>query len=285
MALLTAQSISEVAIALLARRLVLPMTVVRVPGDDFAGDNGDTVTVKVPQPGTSRTQGTRSATITYDDINEVGVNVVLSHEYHAKLISDAELSLDIKDYARQILRVQIDAVARGAENILAAALNGLDADLSLATSTSDADTQNIIIAASEALDEAEVPPDDRYLAVSSSVKSRLIKLLDDDNVAGDPSALRSAIIGNLYGFTVVHSSALAAGEATAYHSTGFAFANRTPVAPSGATDSSTATVDGVGLRTIMQYVPDKLSDASVVSTFAGASVVDTNRVVKIDTTA
>jgi len=59
----------------------------------------------------------------------------------------------------------------------------------------------------------------------------------------------------------------------AYHRSGFAFANRVPVAPRGANDSATATAGGVGLRQIFQYVPDKLSDASVVSTFAGAAAV------------
>jgi hypothetical protein len=36
------------------------------------------------------------------------------------------------------------------------------------------------------------------------------------------------------------------------------------------------------MRQIFQYQPDILSDASVLSTFAGANVVDADRVYKLD---
>lgn len=282
MALLTSQSIASLNVGLLTRQLVLPMTVTRVPGGEFAGDNGDTITVRVPSPGSARTQATPGATITYDDITETSVNVALAHLYHAKRVTDEELSLDIVDFGAQVSAVQIAAVATGAEDQLAAAMNGVAVDDSFALSGSDTDTEDMLVAASEALDTANVPAGDRFLAVSPQVKSRIIKLLDQSTNAGE-SALRQATIGDIYGFTVVASNGLTAGTAVAYHRTGFAFANRTPVVPRGAADSATATVGGIGLRHIFQYQPDILSDASVVSTFAGAAVVDADRVYKFDT--
>lgn len=278
MAVLTSQGISRVAIELLTRSLVLPNTVTRIPGAEFAGANGDTITVRVPQPGTARTQATPGATITYDDVTEIPVDVTLSHLYHAKRITDEEASLTLSDFAAQVTRVQVDAVASGAEDELADAMNALSADASFAATASDADTIGKLIAARTALGGNNAPAGDRFLAVSSDIAGRILSVEQITKVseAGTASALRDAMLGRLFGFTIVESNALDAGTAIAYHRSGFVFANRTPKIPQGARDGSTATVNGVGLRHIFQYQPDILSDASVVSTFAGAAAVYEN---------
>lgn len=292
MAVLTAQGISSLAVELLTRTLVLPMTVSRIPGGDFAGDNGDTITVRVPQPSTARTQSSPGDDIDFDDVDEVPVDVSLAHLYHAKRVSDEELSLQLVDFARQVTRVQVEAVATRAENQLATAMNNLSADL-----TVDADGGNveeIVLEARETLGRNEVPMNNRFLAVSPEFATFLLALENLSHVdkAGAASALRQAVVGTYRGFTVVESSALDAGTALAYHRSGFAFANRTPVMPRGANSSATATAGGIGMRQIFQFIPTKLSDASIVSTFAGAAAVPDNdsgtefpRIVKIDTAA
>lgn len=279
MALLTAKRISRAAVGLLTRTLVLPMTVIRVPGEEFAGDNGDTITVRVPQPGVALVQEGRGEEITYQDIVEVPVDVTLTHLYHAKRITDEELSLDVVDFGAQITSVQVAAVATGGEDELAAAMNALPADTAVTSDTIEAK----VLEAREALGEENVPTGDRWLAVSPAVATFMLKLDKFSRVdaSGDDSALREAILGRIYGFTVVESNALESGSAVAYHRSGFVFANRTPVAPRGAADSATATEGGIGLRQIFQYDPDVLSDASVISTFAGSSLVDADRVYKL----
>jgi len=275
-AVLTAQGISSLAIELLTRLLVLPMTASRVPGGEFAGSNGDTITVRVPQPSTARTQSTPGATITYDDVDEVAVDVTLAHLYHAKLVSDEELSLNLEDFGRQITRVQVAAVATRAENQMATVMNNLSSDLTVEVDGSNID--EVILEARELLGRNDVPLTDRWLAVSPEVATFLLAadLLARVDASGSSSALREAIIGRYRGFTVVESSGLAAGRAAAYHQSGFAFANRVPVSPRGATSTATAEAGGIGMRQIFQYVPDKLSDATVVSTFAGAVAVPDN---------
>lgn len=276
MAVLTAQGISSLAIELLTRLLVLPMTASRVPGGEFAGSNGDTITVRVPQPSTARTQSTPGGTITYDDVDEVAVDVTLAHLYHAKLVSDEELSLNLEDFGRQITRVQVAAVATRAENQMATVMNNLSSDLTVEVDGSNID--EVILEARELLGRNDVPLTDRWLAVSPEVATFLLAadLLARVDASGSSSALREAIIGRYRGFTVVESSGLAAGRAAAYHQSGFAFANRVPVSPRGATSTATAEAGGIGMRQIFQYVPDKLSDATVVSTFAGAVAVPDN---------
>lgn len=280
MAFLTAKRISRTAVALLTRTLVLPMTSTRVSGDEFAGSNGDTVTVRVPVPQSARTQESPGNTITYDDITEVPVDVTLAHLYHATKVTDESLSLDVEQFGEQVTLVQVSAVATGGEDELAGAMNALPNDI---TSVTAANIEDSILAARETLGNNDVPVGNRWLAVSPEIATFMLKLDKFSRVdaSGDDSALRQAILGRIYGLMVVESNALTSGTAIAYHQSGFAFATRTPVVPRGAADSAVATQAGIGLRQIFQYDPNVLSDASVISTFAGASLVDADRVVKL----
>lgn len=286
MALVTAQGISSLAVALLTRALVLPMSVSRVPGGEFAGDNGDTITVRVRTPRAARTQASPGATITYDALNETPVDVTLSHLYDAARLTDEDLSLNLVDFGAQVTEPQVASVATGAEDRLAAAMNAVTPDaVSVTSGTLDA----TLIDAREALSEANVPASDRFLACSPDIISLMLgldKFVRADAV-GDGTAIREATMGRIYGFTVLESNGLTAGTALGYHRSGFVFANRTPVPPRGlpSNQTATATGGGVSMRQIFQYQPDILSDASVLSTFAGAAVVDLNRVFKLTTAA
>lgn len=277
MALLTAQGIADVALPLLRRQLALPRTVTMVSGGDFSGPNGSTITVRVPVPTAARTQ-TAGSDITFDDLNEVPVNVTLSHLYHGHLMDDEEANLELVSFSRQILLPQVASVAIAAEGKLATVMNDLtdSSDIEWAATASSADTIATILEAREFLSESETPADERYCAVAPDIATRILSV--DNFVRADASgstdALRNAVIGRLYGFTFVESTALEAGSAVFYHRSGFVFANRTPQPPrSDSADSATASDGGVGLRTILQYVPTKLSEASIVSTFAGAAAV------------
>lgn len=285
MAVLTSQGVATTAVGLLSRSIVLPNTVTRVTRDDYPAGNGAAITLRVPAAGSARTQASAGATITYDDVTETGVTLTLSHLYHAKRVTDQELTYSLVDFGAQITAVQVDAVARGAEDLIAAAMNGLTAEqtYSAAATDDEAEVMRVLLNARQALGEANVPAGDRFLAVSPGFATLMLNMkgLRDSSQAGDSGALRNATIGQVLGFTVVESNALTAGTAVAYHRNAFAFANILPATPRGANDSATASFGGVALRHIFQYQPDILSDASVVSTFAGASLVDGGRVVKI----
>lgn len=288
MAFLTSKQISDVAVQLLGRQLVLPMTGLRIPDSSFAPAAGMTTTVQVPAYATAREQENPGDTITYDDLTTVGVDVTLSHLYHATKITDEDLTFSIQDFSRQVLRPQVEAVARGAEDALATPMNALPADDTVAADGSDVDAA--IMAARAQLSNANVPLSERFMAVSPDFASVLLgqaNLSPFDALTGSLAetrqALAQAIIGTYRGFTVVESSALDAGTAVLYHRSALVFANVTPAIPAGAADAATTTHDGVGLRHIRQYDTDVLSDASVVSTFAAGAVTDADRIVKLDT--
>lgn len=297
MAVLTAQGIANVAIPLLSRSLVLPRTVTMVPAAGFTGPNGETVTIRVRKPRTARTQAAAGAAITYDDQNEIPVDVSLSHLYDAYHVTDEDLSYSLENFAEQITAPQVASVAEGAEGTLYTAMNGLAADASFALSATSADTRDSIEAARETLSTNKVPAGNRWLACAPDIITRILNV--DEFVRADAlgdgrsSALRDAVAGRILGFNVVEAVGLTAGTAVAYHSSGFVFATKRPADPRGATDTATASVDGITMRQIFQYDPDVLSDASVLSTFAGAAAVfedgtgtngtDNDRFYKLDT--
>jgi len=270
---LTAQGIAGLAVELLTRQLVLPATVARIDGGDFTGGNGDTVTIRVPQPTSAREQTNPGDTITWDDLNEVPVAVKLKHLYHATRISDQALTWTLTNFGRQITLPQVAAVATAAENQVAAAINARAADITVAADGSNIDAA--VLEARTILGRNLVPMDNRFLAVSPEFGEFLLasEKLTDASQSGSPSALREAIIGRYRGFTVVESAGLTAGEAAAYHRSGIAWGNLRPATPTGAASTATHSEGGITLRQLFHYNPLILSDQSVVSTFAGAALV------------
>lgn len=286
---LTAATISRLAVALLNRALVLPNTISKIAGAEYAGPNGGSLTVMVPTPLAGREQVTPGAQITWDDVTETPVTVTVKHLYSAVKVTDEDLTMRLVDYGQQVLANQINAVAIKAEDQITGAMNAVVAEDSFALSATDEDTISTLLGARQALTVANVPPGDRFLAVSAEIATRLLTLenLIRSDASGSDSALREGTIGKVFGFTVVESNGLTAGTAVAYHRSGFTWAN---FPPSGTTNAegvqiATATAGGVSLRTAIQWLPDFLSKGSVVQTFAGAGLVDGSRVFKLDTAA
>ena len=279
MSVIIAQGIANVIVPLLARSLVLPRTVTLIPQQDFAGDNGDTISVRVPNTLAARTQATDLATITYDDVIENRVDVTLAHLYHAKRIGAKELNFNIVDFRRQITEPQVEAVARGAEDNLAAVMNGLTnptapSDFLIAADGSNIET--VVLAARRQLTRNRVPLTDRYMACSPEVIEQILSIETFTRVdaAGSDEELRNATIGRYRGFTIVESEGLDAGEAVAYHRSGFVMSNPIPVPMPGVVSASSQSVQGqIGVRQTFQYVPDLLGTTSVVNTFVGSSAV------------
>jgi hypothetical protein len=273
MTLLTASKIAEVAVELLARSVVLPATVTRVGEADYSGSGG-TVTVRVRNPIAARTQNTPGATITYDAADEIGVDVSLSHFYRGVVLTDEDLAYNLVDFGRQILAPSIAGVAARAEAALAGVMNAITPEVEFAATASASDTRATLLEVREALSTADVPAGNRFLAVSPSIATRLLGVDEfvKVNESGSTSALRDAVIGKVFGFTVVESNALTADEACAYHSSGFVFASKAP-APAQSAESASVSEGGLALRAVRDFDASKLAEVAVVSTFAGAAAV------------
>lgn len=277
MPLLTSAPISALAIELLRRSLVLPATVARVAGNDYAGPSGGTVTLRVPQPRTVREQITPSAPITFDDVEEHPVNVQVRHLYNAARVSDEDLSLGIEDFGRQLLKPQVAAVADGAEDLLATEMNALAADATITWAADPDPTADLatLLAIREALTTAKVEAANRHLAVAPDIATRLLAVpqLVQAGDRGHTTAIDEAIIGHVFGLTVLESAAITPGSSVGYHFTAFAFGALSPAAPPGGVDSSNANEGGVALRHVLAFDATRLATASVVSVFAGAAPI------------
>lgn len=295
MAVLTAQGIADVALPLLSRSLVLPRTVTMVAADGFTAPNGETVSVRVRKPRSSRTQAAAGAAITYDDQNEIPVDVTLSHIYDAYHVTDEDMTYSLDNFAQQITEPQVASVAEGAEGTLYTVMNALTADTSFALTATEADTEGIVQTARETLSNNKIPASNRWLACAPDIITRLLSVPNfvRNDYRGASNALTDATLGRILGFNVVEAVGLTAGTAVAYHSSGFVMATKLPATPRGATETATVRADSLALRQVFQYDPDVLSDASVLSTFAGSAAVyedgtgtngtDNDRFFKIDT--
>lgn len=280
--IIKAGQIVQAATLLLQREVVLPRLVWRQPDAAFRGALNDTITLRVPAVRTAQTRTMRSdVPLSPTDLTETSVPVTLdTHVYDLLNIRDEELTLDIVDFAAQVLNPQMRAVAEGMEDVIGTALGAAtwDAD-PVSFVEGDDKGYDVLVKAGRELNKLNVPRANRVFVAGANVEAAL--LADDRvvkaNEAGTDSALREATIGRLAGFTVVGSNALGEDEAYAFHQTAIAFANVAPALPEGATMKARVATEGLALRYLRDYNPTNATgpvDRSLVDAFVGAASVD-----------
>ena len=151
------------------------------------------------------------------------------------------------------------------------------------TATYRGDVLPAIRAAHQVLSQRGVPAQGRVLVVGANWEAALMDFpsLNKVNESGDSGLLRSATLGNLYGFTIVVDYTLDPNDAWAFQRDAITLATRTTAIPRGAAFASTVSAQGFSLRYLQDYDPDILTDRAVVDTFAGAQVLDPQRIVKV----
>lgn len=298
------ETIARTGLGLLRRELILPRLVTRLGIEDFRGAKNDTVNVRVPARLAAREYEwrTRNNPIVLDDIEETSVPVALTeHPYSAVAVSDEELTLDITDFATQVLNPQILAVAEALEAAIATAIEGATYAVEIPYAETEDGTgaafYRALVDARKALNDAKVPASERFVALGSSVEAAVLKedAFRRVDESGSSDALRDAVIGRAAGFTIIGNvQGLSPDFAVAGHKSAFAFANVAPEVPSGVPLGASTVFDGLAMRWIRDYDPNYLRDRSVVSSFAGAASVEDGeadeapanvRAVKIDFTA
>lgn len=152
------------------------------------------------------------------------------------------------------------------------------------TATNLEDVLPAIRSARQVLGQRGVPAAGRVLVVGANWEAALLSLdnLNKVNEAGDNGALlRTATLGNLYGFTIVVDYSLGANDAFAFQRDAVTLVTRTTAIPRGASFASTTSAEGFTLRYLQDYDPDHLVDRAVIDTFAGAQVLDKQRIVRL----
>lgn len=270
--------IAGTALELLRRESVLPNLVWTNAFGDFTGAKGDTITIRIPATAKARKRALRATgsarNIIMDELAEDAIAVKLDTDvYSAVPVTDEELTLDIKDFAVQILQPQIRAVVEQAENDIAANIQG--ATYATTVEVNPADPWDAIIEGRKALNDNNVPKDGRALLVGSGLEATLLK--SDQFVrydqAGDSDAFREAKIGRVAGLEVFSSNAIDEDAGFMFHKTAYVFASRAPQIPNGAAFGASQSAAGLALRWIRDYDFTSTTDRSLVDVYTGHGVV------------
>ncbi|MEW1550947.1 P22 phage major capsid protein family protein [Streptomyces tsukubensis] len=284
------EKLAATALPLLKRTLIMSRLVDTQSGDSFRGAKGDVLNIRRPAVLAARSEAiTRSKTrsIVTDEIVESTIQVKLSdHKYSAVDITDAEATLDIENFADQVLSPQVQGIASAVDLFIRDALETLPdlKDKAGATVTvprnNDPEIQakNIRLAIPklrQRLNANHVPAGGRVLLIGTELETFLISdpHLTKLDESGTTDALREASIGRLYGFTIVVSDIIDADAMIALHPTAFKLAMIAPNAPAGAAFASSQSSDGVAMRYIRDYNSDKAMDRSFLSVYVGISPV------------
>jgi hypothetical protein len=274
-----AEKLTATALALLDRQVVLANIIGRDSGAEFTGAKGDTVNIKRPSRLAARKQALRadnSAGIQSENLNEWSIPVRLTdHIYNAVDLTDAELTLDITNFAEQVLAPQTHAIAREIERETAAKLETapLIGQVETDENGDPVDAQGVrraLVKARNKLNRQDVPLTGRYAIVGADVESALLNdpVLVPVDTSGSSEVLREATIGRLAGFNIVVSNDIDPRTAICLHPSAYILVNRAPVVPVSAQGSSSS-VEGLALRLVRDYNSHTASDRSFVSSYVG----------------
>lgn len=280
MAFVTSESISTLAVDLLSAQLSLTQTVSQVPSSDLAPPGGGETIIRVPVPREAQIQA-RGANLNFTEVEETPVPFDVEHVYDGATVNEHQRSLDIVDFGRQVTRQQVRAVVAGAENQLAGVMNALPVDELV--DLDGANLDNLVADATATLDESENPTEGRWLAVSPRFAARMFSpggaSLTDYQGEVATEALRRGILGEYRGYIVVKNPRLTGFKALAYHESAFAFSTLVPQPIPGTIDSAVVSEEGLSLRHVFMVNTANAATLSLLSIFAGAELVDADRVV------
>lgn len=277
------QKLANAAVELLEENLTIPKLFQRESIDQFKGAEDDTVSVRVEgvlpyhiyewRSGSagSSTPGTRQSII-FDEYAERKIPVTFGgNAYNAVRLTDEQNDMDLSGW-QKLLTPQTKAVSRGLQREAVRTLT--DAAYNVTIGDTAADHRGAFIEANRIFDAFHVPQGNRYMLVGSNYHA---SILNDPNLTlaqyvGDEQAgtvLHSAIVGQLFGFTVVKDQTLPADEAYAFADNGFIFLNAAPSVPQSVPFGATASFEGVSLRWLRDYDTERFQDRSVVNCYYG----------------
>jgi hypothetical protein len=291
--------IARATVGLLYRELTVARTVwtdAINPGE-FSGALNDTVTMKVPARRVARKRTLRAGTPIVNDVStEFGVPVKLDTDvYNGAPITDEELTLDITDFAAQILSPQVRAVVEGVDEEVVDMIENATYPADMTIDPTDAryvvsgetDWYFAALGARSILNKKHVPQSGRTLLIGSNVeedirRSDRFNRFDNRGPAAS-DALSGATIGDIAGFDVVLSDEIDEDAAYAYHRTAFVLATRAPLVPRGATFAQVRNAsvgmgasefyNGLSVRWLMDYDYTNTTDRSLVNTWVGTAQV------------
>lgn len=255
---LKAEMVLAAVLGALRREIVLPGLIWLDPSRNFVGAKNDTLNLTIPAATSARRRGLRSGdTRNRDSLAEGKVAVTLSTNLYKDVeITDAELTLDIKDFGAQVLSPIASAMVEGWEEEVADLMHGATYDHTVAWDGDD--PHSVLVDAGVLLDKSKVPQAGRFCVLGTNLaadatKSDQLRRADSAGAAA-ATALAEAQIPAVGGFSRVYKSqALDPDVGYAFHRTAYAGASKVPVVPGGVSWGQSMTHEGFAMRVIRDF--------------------------------
>lgn len=273
------EKLAATAVGMLEQELIVPSLFQRESVDQYKGADNDTISVKVegvlPFHEYSW-RNDRSSGITFDTYTERKIPVTFGGNFYSAVkLTDEQNDFDIDSWAK-LLRPQAKAVARGLSRKCVSTLTGQTYNVTIGNA--QVDPRGAIIEARRVLNQFRLPDEQRYLLVGSDFETVLLsndKLNLAQNVGDHEAeqALRTATIGERYGFRIVVDQTIPSDTAYAFVGSAFILATAAPSVPQSVPYGATTSFEGYALRWVRDYDSEHMQDRSVVNTYAGTRAV------------
>ncbi|MEW2351442.1 P22 phage major capsid protein family protein [Streptomyces sp. NPDC006684] len=305
---LTPDNIARRALATLYESTHMAQLVHRDYEADFAGRQGDTITVRKPAVFTA-TEFNRTTGIVPQNATESGFPVVLNHLPDVSFtVTTEQLTLEIDDFGERLLDPAMEAMAQKIDRDILSLRSDITQTVGEVAENTGGENYNypggaypwsdsrVLIEAGAKLDTKNVPAADRNVAVGPRTKARWMaeKIWRASDQRGSTVGLTEAQFGaNASGFTPYMSQNIAGpaadpetGEPTtevdvAFHRTAFALVTRTLEIPPGAQDAAIVPYKGFALRVVYDYDIKFKQTVVSVDCLYGVKTLDPNRAVLI----
>ncbi|MGW0899288.1 hypothetical protein ACWD0G_20285 [Streptomyces goshikiensis] len=269
------QKLVNAAVGMLEQELLIPNLFTKQGVDQFKGAENDTISMKVEGilPFHDYAwRNDRSSPIVFDQYAERTLAVTFGgNVYSAVKLTDEQNDFDIDNWSK-LLRPQSKAIARGLQR---RAVNMLTSQAyNVTIGNAGQALRGALIEARRVLNAFHAPREGRYLLVGTEFESALLsdeKLNLAQNVGDSEAetALRTASIGQRFGFNIVVDQTIPADAAYAFASSGFIFLSGAPSVPQSVPYGATTSFESIALRWVRDYDPLYMQDRSVVNTYAG----------------
>ncbi len=312
--IITPDVIARAALATLYNSTVLAQLVYRDYDEDFAGKQGDTITVRTPAIFEAK-EFDRDAGIEVQTITEGSFPVVLDKIVDVSFeVTTEELTLEIDKFEERVMNPAMEAIVQKvdtdiAQALVAAASAGasppFQAGGGVVELADSALARTVPIGARTRLSRKRLPATERYAVYAPEATEQL---LTDDlfvraDARGDTDGLREASIGRKFGIDHFESQVLGQGadvigaeedpdgtkagvaaDGVAFHRTAVALVSRTLALPMGKTSeqAAIASYKGFGLRVVQDYDIDKKKDVVSLDFLYGLKATRPQGAVELD---
>jgi hypothetical protein len=263
--LITPNLIARVGLATLYNTTVFAGLAWRDFDPDFAGKQGDTITIRRPAVFEAK-DFNRATGIELQDIDEDGVPLTLDHLADVSFpVTSEELTLSIDDFSARLLTPAMEAIVQKVDAALAeAAVEAATGPGGGGTVTMDTKASDVMIAAREVLTTNKLPATQRYGVLSPAGTSVALSdpLFVEADKSGSTDALREASLGRVFGIDTYESQVFGSGpgdvgqaDGVAFHRSAITLASRALQAPMGVSADSVAVESyrGLTLRVVYDY--------------------------------